>query len=131
MIQGTPGDQLPVLRVLIANAPVGLEEWLTQDAQKEEDIKIVASVQGYVEILVAAQMGVDVVVLNDEDSQRTPGICTHLLGEYPDIKILLISPSGDKAVLYWMGQRQKDLRLASPEALLVTLRQLDTLTNTV
>ena len=79
--------------------------------------------------LIAAQKDVDVVVMSAEELHPPPGICSHLLAEFPDVKILLLSPLRNKAVLYWMGLHQKDLQSVSSEAILAMLRQLGTLTD--
>jgi hypothetical protein len=128
MIHGTPDRQSSAIRVLLANIPTLLAEWLARVLEDQEDIVIVDQRRGYVEMLLAAQKGVDVVVLSAPEFHPLPGICSHLLGEYPELKLLLLSPSGDKAMLCWTGLRQKDLQIASAEALLGTLRQLDALT---
>lgn len=120
-----PDQESSAVRVLMANVPATLEEWLARVVQDQQDIRIVGQISGYVEMLVAALQGVDVVVLGVEEFQPLPGICSHLLTECPDVKILLLSPLGDKAALYWMGLCRKDLQRVSPEAILETLRQLD------
>lgn len=129
MAQRSPGKEFASLRILIANVPTDLKEWLVQEVQDQEDIEIVGQTCGYMDILIAAQKDVDVVVMSAEELQPPPGICSHLLSEFPDVKILLLSPSCDKAVLYWMGLHQKDLQGVSSEAILETLRQLGTLTD--
>jgi hypothetical protein len=128
MIHGTPDKQQSALRVLLANVPTLLPEWLARVLEEQEDIEIVDQLRGYVEMLLAAQKGVDVVVLSAQELQPLPGICSHLLSEYPAIKVMLLSPSGDKAILCWTGLRQKDLQIESAEALVGTLRHLDEIT---
>jgi hypothetical protein len=129
MAQRSLDKEFSSLRILIANVPADLEEWLVQEVQDQEDIEIVGQICGYMNILIAAQEDVDVVVMSVEELQPPPGICSHLLAEFPNMKILLLSPLRDKAMLYWMGLHQKDLQSVSSEAILETLRQLDTFTD--
>jgi hypothetical protein len=128
MIHGPPNQQQSAIRVLLANLPTLLAEWLTRALAEQEEIEIVDQLRRYVEMLLAAQKGVDVVVLSAQELQPRPGICSHLLSEFPDIKVMLLNPSGDKAILCWMGLRQKDLQIESAEALIGTLRHLDQIT---
>jgi hypothetical protein len=128
LVYGMPDQPSSPIRVLVAHVPMPLEGWLARMALDQDDIVIVAQPRGYVETLLAAQKGVDVVVLGAQEFPRLPGICSHLLGEYPDTRILLLSASGDRAMLCWTGLHQKEVPIAPAEALLETLRHLDALT---
>ena len=128
MAQSNPGKESSAIRILIANVPANLEQWLAQVVENEPDIEIVGQSQGYVALLLAAQQDVDVVVLSAEELWPPPGICSHLLAECPDVKVLLLSPRGDKAALYWLGLHRQDVQSVSSNVLLQMLRQLDTFT---
>jgi hypothetical protein len=130
MIYGTPDKQSSSIRVLLANVPIPLAEWLARVLEDQKDIEIVDQPRGYVEMLLAAQKGVDVVVLSVQEFQPLPGICSHLLSEFPDIKVLLLGMASEKAMLCWTGLRQKDLQIVSAEALVGTLRHLGEITET-
>jgi hypothetical protein len=112
------------MRVLMANVPADLMPLLIQVLQKQEDIDIIDQVQGNVDILLAVQAGVDVVVLGAPQVRPPPGICSHLLSEYPDLRILVVSVSGDRAALYWSGLRQQQLGQVSASGLLKAVYHL-------
>jgi hypothetical protein len=50
-------------------------------------------------LMAAGETRADVVILRLQDS-APPGICSHLLNEYPHVKILGVSPDGHEAFLY-------------------------------
>jgi len=72
---------------------------------------IVGDVDRPVEILVTtAQTEAQVVILELPDIDTDPGICSHLLAEFPSLLILVISSDREKAILY----RQKIVKKPLP-----------------
>jgi hypothetical protein len=88
-------------------------------------------VQGQVEILLTSREGVDVLILGAEKAYPPPGICTHLLNEYPHMKILVLEIQGSSAVGYWLGIRRSRLRNVTDATLLSTIRSLFARTPTI
>lgn len=123
-----PAGQPEPLRILLANLPAIMAEWLTQIVGDRPDLQIVGQIDGYADLLLAAQDGVDVVVLGVHEFSPVAGICSHLLTAEPDIRIVLLSPSGDRAALYWLALRRRELANLSAATLLETLQAIDLLT---
>jgi hypothetical protein len=78
--------------------------------------------QDPVSLLVKAGLDVDVLVMSALQVYPLPGVCSHLLSEYPDLRILVLSPSGDAAMLYWRGLRRQELTPISQQTLLDGIR---------
>jgi DNA-binding NarL/FixJ family response regulator len=72
-------------------------------------------------LLAVGQTHADVVILCLKNAEL-PGICSHLLSEYPHIKILGISVDARHAVLYEHRAQMIPIGNVSPEALLDTIR---------
>jgi hypothetical protein len=125
-----PDDQIHQIQILLASLPVVLEELVAQLIQQQPDMQLVGHVQGEVELLLAVRHDLDVLILGAPTAQPLPGICTHLLGEYPGLKIVVITASGDLAVLYWLGLRHHQLRTVSLATLPGSIRHAYTLNPT-
>ena len=110
-------------RVLIANLSGQLETQLAQLIAQQPDMQLVGQAQTNLELLVLAGSGVDVVMIVDFDPvYPPPGICSHLLSEYPHLKILVVANADDTGMLYWLGLRRQQLRSVSENNLLSSIR---------
>ncbi len=110
------------IRVLVANDPGVLAEIVTRLIGQEHDMVLVDRIEGQVETLSGAQAEVDVVVLSAPQIQPLPAIGSHLLSEYPDLRIVVLATSGDAAMLYWRGLRRRQLAPLSKHTLLANIR---------
>jgi DNA-binding NarL/FixJ family response regulator len=82
------------VKVLLANGPEALPTGLAMLLQQQSDIEVVGTVLDPVNLLVAVgDTQADVVVMALPDSGEMPGICSHLLHEYPQLLILALSPA--------------------------------------
>ena len=119
------------IRVLIDNIPHNIVQPLLQFIRAEPDMLLVAQVRGNASILLAVATGVDVLILGAHASYSPPGICSHLLSEFPDLRILVLSLSGGPAIGYWRGLRSESLNLTTPTMLVQMLRRLQMLNPTM
>jgi hypothetical protein len=88
-------------------------------------------VQGQIDLLLGVAEGVDVLVLYTPRGVQLPGICTHLLAEFPDLRIIVLAPEKHAARLYWLGLRQQRIKDATAEELLASIRQAYALNPTI
>ena len=89
------------VKVLLANRPEALRTGLATLLQQQSDIEVVGTVLDPVELLVAVgDIQADVVVVTLPDSGEMPGICSHLLHEYPQLLILVLSSARTRACVY-------------------------------
>jgi hypothetical protein len=122
------------IRIALADLPPALQSSLEQELSRQADMRLVHADAGRlterVDLLLAVAQGTDVLVLGTRDAASPPGICDHLLSEFPALMILLISYSGDAASLHWLGPRRYRLRRVSVNGLLrVTRRALSARTS--
>ncbi len=83
--------------VLALDSPM-LRELLGNLIQREDDVEVIAEVDDPVDLLFGVDLSeVDVVIHAWPESHEMPGICTHLLGEYPDLLVIGIPPDAQCA----------------------------------
>ncbi|GKS56831.1 hypothetical protein YTPLAS18_03580 [Nitrospira sp.] len=82
-----------MIRVLLANYPVMVPDAVRRLLQKQEDMELVGDCRGPLKILQeTGRTNADAVILSQEGTEDL-GICTHLLGVYPDLVIMSVTPN--------------------------------------
>ncbi len=112
------------IRVVIANMPEVLLQMVAQAIAEQPDMLLVGQARDNLEVLQAAQTDVDLIILGATQVTPCPGICSHLLSEFPQLKILLVAPGSDVGRAYWLGLRQRKVATTSMAILLHNIRQL-------
>jgi hypothetical protein len=119
--RGAPG----AIRVMTVGLPEDLWELLERSSAQRPEIVLLQGprkgVHERVDILLAVASGVDALILGAPAESPPPGICSHLWGQFPDLKILVVAHHGDASVLYWQGLRRRRLRRVSAGALLASV----------
>ena len=91
----------------------------------EPDLEIVGEVIHPIDVLLElGSTQAEVVVIDLPTSGEDPGLCSHLLAEYPEVKVVAVSPGGDTSVVYETGVTRRYLSDASPETLTRFIRSL-------
>jgi DNA-binding NarL/FixJ family response regulator len=92
---------------------------------ENDQLHIVGHAEESVNVLLQAKnANADVVVLSQSLHGGEPGVCSHLLLEYPNLVVILVpSKSGPNVVCRMVLRRE--VRDASREALRIMLRKLD------
>jgi DNA-binding NarL/FixJ family response regulator len=110
------------IRILLAEMPPLLRDVFRQVITDQPDMEVVGELTGAVGLLMAAgQNHADVVILGLRDPEL-PGIGTHLLSEYPHLKILGVTVDGRQAFLHELLPHRLPLGEASPAGLLDAIR---------
>lgn len=118
-VKGKRTGPLEKIRVLLANRPRMMREVLTEMIRRQEDMELVGEVLEPLDVLVAVrEMRADAVVLALEDYEE-PGLCSHLLTEYPNLTILGLAPDGKTA---FVRSPRREIGQPSEEAILQALR---------
>jgi DNA-binding NarL/FixJ family response regulator len=113
------------VKVLLANGPEALPIGLATLLQQQSDIEVVGTVVDPVELLVAVgDTQADVVVVTLPDSGEMPGICSHLLHEYPQLLILALSSARTRACVYRQAITVEPLADISDEGILTAVRRV-------
>lgn len=116
----TTSDAAPrSISVLAAQISDGLYRALLETAARQGDLNVVGRASHPLDTLLAAAAAVDIVVL---EAQSQPGIVGHLLGEYPELKLVVFHPPG-RATVYWRGLRQRELTAVDLSQLELPLRE--------
>ncbi|HEX2912449.1 MAG TPA: hypothetical protein VH186_16695 [Chloroflexia bacterium] len=113
-----PEGKEPSCRILVSNLQGLTLELVTKLIQSQPDLELVETVNDSLELLLKAGENVDLILLGAPQGKPLPGICSHILTEYPQIRIMVLENSGEQAYLYWLGLRQKRLELKSAKTLL-------------
>lgn len=113
-----------VIHVVIADMPEMWLELLKHYIGKQTDMVVDETVQGTINLLMAAKEA-DVVILGTEQIvEQPPSICSHLLNEQPFLKIIVCAFQNDEATFYWLGLHQKRIKLQTGQALTQWIRIL-------
>jgi DNA-binding NarL/FixJ family response regulator len=114
-----------LVKVLLANASEAMPTGLATLLQQQSDIAVVGTVLDPVELLVTVgDTQADVVVVTLPDSGEMPGICSHLLHEYPQLLILALSSARTRACVYRQAITVEPLADMSDEGLLTAMRRV-------
>ncbi len=107
------------IRVLLANRPRLMREVIRELINGQQDMEVVDEALDPVEVLVAArETKADAVILATKDSEE-PGLCSHLVAEYPNLTILGLAPDGRTALI---RPRRQEIVHPSGANILSTLR---------
>ena len=123
-------DDSPI-RILLANLQGLFAQLVLRAIEDQPNMVLAGQVEGQMEILVAARAGVDVVILGAPQLKPIPGICSHLLNEFPHLKIMVLATHKDGAMGYWLGVRRCRIKMVSAATLLDGVKKLSTLSVTV
>jgi DNA-binding NarL/FixJ family response regulator len=120
--RGARSFLLERIRILLGEIPQELSDGFKQAMANQPDMELVGEVKSGVEILLAVgQSCADVVVLGLQCG-TLPGISSHLLAEYPRLKILAVTENGRGALLNELHSRVIPLEDVSPWGLLAVIR---------
>ncbi len=105
---------------LLANRPRMIREVLRELIERQEDMEVVGEALDPVDILMAVrEKEPDAIVLALSGSEE-PGLCSHLLAEYPNLTILGLRSDGKTA---FIRPRRIEIVEPSEQSILYTLRQ--------
>ncbi len=100
---------LDKIRVLIANHPVMMPEVVRRLVDEQDDMAVVGDCRGPMKILQeVGRAKADAVILTQEGPDE-PGLCSQLLTVYPDLTIISMAPSMDKAYSQQLRSYRKEL----------------------
>ncbi|HEX8185339.1 MAG TPA: hypothetical protein VF747_11320 [Blastocatellia bacterium] len=112
------------VNVLLAIRSHAAREYLRRLIQSQQDMVIVGVETDPVEILLAtAETEAQVVVLDLLEGNADPGICSHLLTEFPQLLILALSSNRDTGILYRQRIVKKRLNAPSDGEILSAIRR--------
>jgi DNA-binding NarL/FixJ family response regulator len=110
--------------ILLGDIGTAWEQALRALVEENDQLKIIGQAEEPVDMLLQAKrLNADIVVLSQSRHGGEPGICSHLLLEYPNLVVVLVpSDNGPKVVCRMVLHRE--VRDASIAALRIMLRKL-------
>ena len=112
------------VRVLLANRPRMLRESLRLMLESQGDIDVATAAPDPVELLAAVdRTDAEVVLVTLPESGGDPGICSHLLAQYPELLVIALSPVEQRAVAFRRVITREELVPLAEENLLRTIRR--------
>ncbi len=114
------------ITILLANLPTIVEEVFSKALDSQPDMRLLGRVDAAVDLLLRVGIETDVVILGVNNGDECPGICSHLLSEFPHLRIVVLSINGEQATMYWMALNQQRIDTMSGEQLLANIREICT-----
>jgi hypothetical protein len=114
---------LPI-RVLVANMSGVLLEIVISAIKQQPDMTVRHYGKGLDELGVADGGQTDVLIIGAPYVYPPPTICLDLWHSFPALKVLVLTPSGDAAVVYWLSIHRHRLKAISAEKLAGSIRHV-------
>ena len=108
---------MAALRILLGDIADEWKSIVEEIARDNPDVRIVGREEEPLDVLLFAKSeNVDVVLLSQEPDGIEPGVCSHLVLEFPNVAIVLVPVKGGKNVLCRLVL-SKEVRTASKKTL--------------
>jgi hypothetical protein len=111
------------IRVLTFNLPLVVADWVHQMLQQQSDIDCTEPINEW-DAVVAMMHQTDVLLLGTDDVYVLPECCFQLLGDYPRLKIVLLTTAGNEAIVYWRALHCQQMQVTSSQLLIEAIRQI-------
>lgn len=110
------------IKILLLDVPADIQDVLEGVIQRQDNMETVGEAFDPINLLLTVDdTQADVVIMGHPNADRMPGICTHLLAEYPDLLILTLSTEDSRAFLYERKIAQKEIAFQSPDDLIARI----------
>jgi chemotaxis response regulator CheB len=114
----------PILKILLVDVPSNLRNLLQEVIEHQENMVVVGEAFDPVDLLLTVnETDADVVIMGHPQADRMPGICSHLLTEYPILLILIISTIDQRAFFYERKITQEEVSYTIPEDLIARVNE--------
>jgi hypothetical protein len=111
------------VKILLGTIDAEWKRLLTDLVESDSDLKIVGTAENAMDILLQADtQEADVVVLAQLPGGGEPGVCSHLMLEYPNLAILLLPCEPSYGVLWRLVLRRESWHEVSQENLRAALK---------
>ena len=112
------------IRVVVANLPAVIQELVTVSIQQQADMTLVGQLGDESELLSGQGLEADVLITSSSEVYPPGAALRQLLRTFPNLRVLMLTRSGDRAVAYWMGICHRLVENLTEETLLSDLRGL-------
>ena len=112
------------IKIVLAIETSATSESLRRLIESQQDMVIVGESIGPVETLMAvSKTEAQVVILELPAANTDPGICSHLLAEFPHLLILSLSANSEQGIIYRQRICKETLDNISDNQILHAIRQ--------
>ena len=112
------------IKVMLASRPKMISDVIQNIIERQPDMMMVGEVIDPIKLLYATQETlVDVVIVTPLRANGEPKICSHLLAEHPDLKIIVLMAEGKAAFLYESGSKKKHIEEPSADTIVGIIRE--------
>ncbi len=116
---------MPPIRILLACPHMTKASLWKTILSQDPEIEIIGEADDAVDALLAAgSTQAAVVVIDLPPSGQEPGLYSHLLEEYPHVKVIAVSWDGSQAIKYERGIIRSQVQDTSPQSLKMMFRSL-------
>jgi hypothetical protein len=105
---------VPTVRILLGALPTSLLGAVAELVRSHQDLEVVGAVPQPSDLLLAAGLLRADVVLVGMVGEGLPGIASHLLDQYPHLKVAAVAPDAQQVLVY--TSRPHLIRLPVPPA---------------
>jgi DNA-binding NarL/FixJ family response regulator len=121
---------MPKIKIMIASRPKIISDVIRNMIESQPDMLLLKEVIDPIRLLYATnETEVDVVIVTPLKMKGEPLICSHLLAEHPNLKIIVLKAEGDAAYLFQNGDVKKLIKDPSKETILNVIRDCVNLTH--
>lgn len=116
---------MPPIKILFACPYMEMARAWKFVLSQDPDIKIIGEAEEPIEALLeAGTKHADVVIIDLPLAGEEPGLYSHLLSEYPQVKVIAVSHDGSQAFMYEKGIKRTAVSETSPQRLTSLFRSL-------
>jgi len=113
-----------LVKILMVDVPNGLSNLLQDVIQRQTNMLVVGEAFDPIDLLLTVnETDADVVIMGHPQAESMPGICTHLLTEFPILLILIVSTIDQRAFLYRRKITQEEVSYTIPEDLIARVNE--------
>lgn len=113
-----------LVKILMVDVPGSLHNLLQDVIQRQANMLVVGEAFDPIDLLLTVnETDADVVIMGHPQAESMPGICTHLLTEFPILLILIVSTIDQRAFLYRRKITQEEVSYTVPEDLIARVNE--------
>ena len=113
-----------LVKILMVDVPGSLHHLLQDVIQRQTNMLVVGEAFDPIDLLLTVnETDADVVIMGHPQAESMPGICTHLLTEFPILLILIVSTIDQRAFLYRRKITQEEVSYTIPEDLIARVNE--------
>jgi DNA-binding NarL/FixJ family response regulator len=111
------------IKIMIASRPKIISDVIRNMIESQPDMQLLDEVIDPIRLLYATnETDVDVVIVTPLKMKGDPLICSHLLAEHPNLKIIVLKAEGDAAYLFQSGHDKQLIKDPSKSTILNIIR---------